>query len=727
MPYRRMNTSDQTCRIGVIGCGAIADLFHLPVLAKLDATKKGISLADPSKARLQEMKEKHGAVNTVENYQDLLGKVDGVIIATPPKFHFAIAKFFLENGIPVLSEKPLVESADEAYQLLSLSRLHNVPLAVNQTRRFFPSYGKIRELIADGVLGKLQRIVYHDGIEFDWPAASQHHFTPSAKGALSDTGIHLLDAISYWVGGEDLTLVESFNDSHGGPEAIATVRLKHQQCDIEVKVSRLGRLQNGFQIIGSQAKIEAGAEDFSEVIVEFNNGKKKKFKCGRKSLKYTDFAEPLIENFVDVVRGKAEPTVSVDDVVGVVDLLEQAYETAQPYPAVWNHYASETIEPAATSRIEVNDQPKILITGASGFLGGRINELLHLANFGIPTPTIRSWTRAARLARFPVDIRRCDILQQDTINEALQDVDIVVHCAKVDTRESIVNGTRRLLEACQKNQVRRFVHISTAEVYGPDVEGNVTEENPTPTTGRAYGDYKIEAEQVVAEFSSRGLETAILRPSLIHGPFSNSWSINLVKRLQSGKWGRFDEHGEGIANLIYVDDLVQAILLCAVHPNAAGQTFNVNGMEKVTWNQYFDLLNEALQLPPLTDISASKSKWRTRMMGIIGGAADMVLDRFEDRIMEIYMRGGWPQRIMKKIKGELDATPDNSELNDLFVRPAYYDDQKIQSLLGYRPLFSLETSIANTLHWMQLHELVSEAPQLNSAKTHPHIQEDALA
>lgn len=722
-----MNKQKMNCRIAVIGCGAIADLFHLPVLAKLEATQGGIVIADPSEARLLEMKNKYNIAEATQDYRELLGKVDGVLIATPPKFHFEIAKFFLENGIPVLSEKPLVETAEEAYQLQSLSHQHKVPLAVNQTRRFFPSYGKIRELIDDGVLGTLQSIVYHDGIEFDWPAASQHHFSSNAKGALSDTGIHLLDAVNYWVGEGSLELVESLSDSQGGPEAMATVRLKHQECDIEVKVSRLGRLQNGFKIIGSRAQIEAGAEDFSEVIVEFNSGSKKKYKCGRKSLKYTDFAEPLLTNFVEVIRGSADPTVSVDDVVEVVELLERAYQSATPYPAAWNRDVEETIQPVSSNEIRVFDNPRILITGASGFLGGRINEIVKLAGYGTPIPTIRNWTRAARLARLPVDIRLCDMLKPETIDEALQDVDVVVHCAKVDTQESIVNGTRNLLQGCVKNQVRRFVHISTAEVYGPDVTGVVTEEHPTPTTGRPYGDYKIEAESVVAEFSSQGLETAILRPSLIHGPYSNSWSINLVKRLQSGKWGRFDEHGEGIANLIYVDDLVQAIMLCAAHPDAAGQTFNVNGMEKVTWNQYFDLLNSGLQRPPLKDISATKSKWRTRMMGMIGSASDLILDRFEDRIMDIYMRGGWPQRVMKKIKGELDSTPDNAELNDLFIRPAYYDDQKIQSMLGYRSTYSLETSIQKTLHWMRLHELISELPEMELLQEDLNVRENVLA
>ena len=98
------NHSGQTVRIGVIGCGAIADLFHLPVLANHPATRNGIALADPSQARLKEMSEKYTPVVTVENYTELLGHVDGVLIATPPQFHFEIAKFFLENNIPVLSK-----------------------------------------------------------------------------------------------------------------------------------------------------------------------------------------------------------------------------------------------------------------------------------------------------------------------------------------------------------------------------------------------------------------------------------------------------------------------------------------------------------------------------------------------------------------------------------------------------------------------------------------------
>ena len=703
-----MNNNKTNCRIGVIGCGAIADIFHLPVLAQLESTKGGIALADPNEQRLAEMANKYSAAHTTTDYHELLGHVDAVIIATPPTLHFPMAKLFLENGIPVLCEKPLTESVEEAQQLRDLSDIHNVALAVNQTRRFFPSYVAIRKLIADGELGQLQSITYHDGIEFDWPAASPHHFVKEAKGAWSDTGVHLLDTICYWLGATP-KLVQSLNDSHGGPEALATVSLEHDGCQCEIKVSRLGKLKNGFEIVGSKGKIAASAEDFAEVVIEYPNGSKKKVKCGSKTLKYTDMAKPLIENFVDVVCNAATPTVSVHDVVGTIKLLEQAYDEVNRYPTPFNDNFDE-IADRIREALPGNANPRVLITGGSGFLGGRIAEIMHLAGIGTPIPTIRKWTRAARLARFDMEIRLLDIMEPDSINAAMQGIDAVVHCAKVDSRESIVGGTRNMLEACVRNGVKRFVHISTAEVYGPDVQDDVNEETPTPKTGRLYGDSKVEAEEVCIEFQAKGVETVILRPSLIHGPYSQSWTNNIAKRLQSGKWGVFDEHGEGIANLVHVDDLVQAILLSAIHPAAANQTFNVNGQDEVTWNDYFELFNDRLELPPLQPISSSNSKIKTWLMGLVSASADLVMNRFEDQIMEIYMRGGLTHKILKRIKGEVDATPASNELHDLFQRTAHYSDTKISELLGYCPTRSLKDEIDSTIHWLCLHELVAKTP-----------------
>ncbi len=703
-------TMDNPTRIAVVGCGAIAELYHLPALKANPRTASSIVLVEPNETRRKQLAEKFEIQRTVGDYTELEGKVDAAIVATPPALHHPISKWLLERGIHVLSEKPLTESMEEAEELVQIAESNNTLLAVNQTRRFFPSYQKLRELIADGTLGDVLQITYHDGIEFDWPAASAHHFSVDAKGSWSDTGVHLLDSVCFWLS-DTPELVESKNDSFGGPEAMATVRLRHRKADIEIKVSRLGRLKNGFMIEGTKGRIEAGAEDFSKLIVEFHGGRKQKIRCGKANLEYTDFAEPMLVNFLDAIDGKAEPLAAGKDVLGTIRLLEEAYLLAHPYPMSWN--ANATRE----QPVVVNSTPRVLVTGASGFLGGRVVEKLLLSGRMSPVATIRSWTRASRIARHPVDIRLCDITDPAQVLAATEGVDAIIHCAKTDDRESIVGGTRNLLDAAKQHGISKFVFLSSAEVYGPDVSGNILESISIAPTGRLYGDAKLEAERVCHDYVSQGVGASILRPSLIYGPFSSSWSMNLAKRLQSGNWGLFEGDGDGVANLIYVDDLIEAMLTCVEKNAARGEVFNVNGPDRVTWNQYFRDFNEALELPPLQTISQGKSRLRTNVMGVVDRVSDMILGRYEDKIMEIYLRGGLACKIMKRIKGELDSTPTSDELGDLYQRKAVYDDAKLRDLVGYEPKYDLALGLKLTIDWLRLHELAPASTHAEAASS----------
>ena len=696
-------TPREKIRLGMIGCGAIAEIYHLPALEKISSATGNTLLVDPNPARLSAMRDKFSVAGCVEDMCALEGKVDGVIVATPPATHFRICKWFLEHGIDVLCEKPLTESIDEAEELVRIAEARGAHLAVNQTRRFFPTYQKIRELIAAGVLGELQSITYHDGVQFSWPAASPFHFAAGAKGAWSDTGVHLLDTICYWL---DPTpqLVESLNDSHGGPEAVATVRLRHRHCEIEIKVSRLGRLMNGFKIIGSKGSIEADTEEFSEVRVNTPRGKTRVYKCGSRRLKYVDFAKPLLENFVEVVAGRAQPAVSGASTLGTIRLLEQAYDQSRPYRMPWNDHSSDLMR---DSLWDAGQRPmRVLVTGASGFVGGRVAEVMLQSGMAEPVAAIRNWSRAARVARYAAAFAICDIRDPCQVNAAVQSVDAIVHCAKTDDRESIVGGTRNLLQAAVKHGVKRFVFLSSAEVYGSEVRGGVTEDCPTEPTGRLYGDAKIEAEQLCREFHSQGVLPTILRPSLIYGPFSSSWTIHIAKRLQSGNWGLFEQCGEGKANLIYVDDLVQAIVRSLTVDAGQGESFNVNGPDKLTWNEYFERFNDAIGLPPLRHIPVGKSRVRTRLMDSLRFVAGKVVDRYKDKLMDIYLRGGWATRLMKQIKGELSSTPSGNELNGLFARDVVYTDKKARELLGYGAQFNIESGLRLSVSWLRHHELV---------------------
>ncbi|MEM8735461.1 MAG: NAD-dependent epimerase/dehydratase family protein [Planctomycetota bacterium] len=691
-------------RVAVIGGGAIAEIFHLPALTQHALSRGNVYVADNNSRRLEDLRSKFDLAGTVEDYRDLAGKVEAVVIATPPQTHYEICKWCLEHGLHVLCEKPLTETTEESETLVELAEQRSLQLVVNQTRRHFPTYQKIRELIAAGELGDIQSIRYHDGIEFDWPAASPHHFSPDAHGTWADTGVHLLDSIVFWLG-EEPTFVESFNDSEGGPEAMATVRLRYREAKIEIKVSRLGRLSNDFEICGTEGTIHADAEEWSEVVIERPDGSRQKFRCGSRQQTYTDFAVPMIDDFLASIQKERPSIAAAASVLPTVRLLDQAYRNAKPYSS----YADSRANHDWASAISMpSDIRRILVTGASGFLGGRVVEVLHESQLAEPVATLRHWTRAARVARQPTEIRLCDITNAAQVHESMRDIDAVIHCAKTDDRESIVGGTDNLLKAAKAAGVKRFVFISTAEVYGPEVSGQIEESSDTPETGRLYGDAKTEAEALCFRAAKDGLHTTVLRPSLIYGPHSTSWSIDIAKRLQSGNWGLFEGKGEGFANLVYVDDLVQAILRSIASSGFAGEAYNVNGPDEVTWNQYFDQFNETLGLEPLKAISTGKSSLRTWVMDRVGSAADFILDRYEDQLMEIYMRGGWASKWMKRIKGELASTPSGNELNDLYSRKAVYVSGKAERELGYRPAFPLAAGLRQTAVWLHRHELLEQ-------------------
>jgi predicted dehydrogenase/nucleoside-diphosphate-sugar epimerase len=707
-------------RIGVIGCGAISEIYHLPALVANPLTREGFALAEPNEKRLQQVKNRFAAKVACKDYRDLIAHVDAVIIATPPQLHYPMTKFFLEHRIPVLCEKPMTELASEARELVLLSEANHTPLLVNQTRRFFPTYQKIRQIIAAGELGRIESISYHDGVDFEWPAASPHHFKPEAKGAWLDTGVHLLDSVCYWLNAQP-KLVQSMNDACGGPEALTTVTLDHAGCQIELKISRLGRLSNSFSIVGSLGSIDAESEDWDEITIRYNDGRKRRFKCASNKLKYPDFAKPMLQNFVDVIRKKADPIASGRSVLGTIELLEQAYEQAQVYPQPWNEHLIDWAQRDCFRQVSQQATQRVLVTGVSGFVGGRVVEAMAISGLFQPVCAVRNWSRCARVATRPVEIVACDIMDRDQVFSAVGKVDAIVHCAYTDDRATIVEGSRNVLDAAARQKISNFVYLSSAEVYGADRVGEVTEVVQLAASGRSYGDAKLEVEGLCERYAAQGVRATILRPALIYGPYGASWSIGVADRLQSGQWGIFEGFGEGYANLIYIDDLIQAIFLALQTPATAPRRFNVNGPETPTWNQYFGKMNHALGLPELQPISSVKSRRTAWFTDTVRGITSSIKARFEEQLMEIYLRGGRASQLMKKLKSHLQNTPSADELNDLFNRKAIYKDDAIRNELGYHPDFNLDAGIAHTLHWMLLHELIRDPTKVASEKTLPAL------
>jgi len=351
---------------------------------------------------------------------------------------------------------------------------------------------------------------------------------------------------------------------------------------------------------------------------------------------------------------------------------------------------------------------RVLVTGGGGFVGGRICEVLQSRGIDVRAG-LRRWGSAARIGRFPVELTLCDVMDPASIDAALEGVTRVVHCA-VGDRQVTVEGTRNMLAAAERAGIERFVHISTTDVYG-NVAGEVTEAAPCASMGKEYGDSKIEAEQVCADFIQRGLPLTILRPTLIYGPFSESWTIEWASRLQARPWLLSREDCQGTCNLVYVDDLVSAVHLALVRDAAVGQVFNVNGSDRPTWQEYFDALNLALGLPELVPQSKAASRLAAQVMQPVRNLAKFLIAHFEDPIMSLYQRSALAKRIMLFAESTIKKTPTTGEF-DLLTKQASFSTQKAAEQLGYEPRVDMAAGIEYSVAWLRHHGYLIADPPL---------------
>ena len=353
----------------------------------------------------------------------------------------------------------------------------------------------------------------------------------------------------------------------------------------------------------------------------------------------------------------------------------------------------------------------ILVTGAGGFIGGWLAETLHMSGAAHVRAGVHRWAGAARVARFPMEIVVCDILDPEDTRRAVAGCKRVIHCAKGPSKDSIVRGTQNMLTAALESGVERFVYLSTAEVYGRRT-GTIDEGTTCEQSGDPYGDAKVEAEKACWEFQGRGLPVTVLRPSIVYGPFSTTWTVEIARKLRSGNWGLFKRHADGMCNLIYISDLVSAIAMATRDERAIGQAFNLSGPERLTWNQYFQAFNAAMALPELRAIEPGRAKLKAALIEPVRTAAKFVRNHFEKPIKQVAARYAPAKQVMKYVEQTMKTSARPSDFS-LFSRQAVYSVSKAERLLGFKPRFELETGLALSVRWLRQVGLV-DAPAQDS-------------
>lgn len=351
---------------------------------------------------------------------------------------------------------------------------------------------------------------------------------------------------------------------------------------------------------------------------------------------------------------------------------------------------------------------RVLITGAGGFIGARIAEVLHCSGLAEVRAGVRRWAGAARIGRFPFEITLCDVTDPAQLRAAAAGARAIVHCARTGPGDA-VPAVRAVLEAAAAAGAERVVHFSSVAVYG-DAAGDVDDSLPPRPTGRAYGDAKLETEAACVEAAKTGLGVVVLRPSIVYGPFGDEWTGNYARQMAAGAWMLPPEYCTGTANLVYVDDVVQAVIRALRTERGLGTAYNINGPERPTWWQYFTALNDALGLPPLARRSAASAQAAARAMQPVRSAAKLAVRRFEGPIRVLAQRSSAAKALMKRAEAAIRQTPTLQEF-DLYRHRVSFNSARAQPLLGYTPAFPLADGVALSAAWMRHHRYLPERPR----------------
>ncbi len=237
--------------------------------------------------------------------------------------------------------------------------------------------------------------------------------------------------------------------------------------------------------------------------------------------------------------------------------------------------------------LEQTQYHKVFVTGALGFVGRAI-----LARY----QELDAETVGLDLHANPsAGVVAGDVSEPDAWQEMINGCDLVIHTAAIVTNNVPpseawrvnVLGTRRVLDAAIQAGARRFVHLSSLAAMRFILEDRADETAPVMPTGNPYVDTKIASEQaVLAAHATCEIPCTIIRPADIYGPGSRPWTIVPVQMIKKGLF-LLPAHGQGVFRAIYIDDLVDGVMLAAENKEGSGQIFIIGGESTVSCEKFF--------------------------------------------------------------------------------------------------------------------------------------------
>ena len=236
---------------------------------------------------------------------------------------------------------------------------------------------------------------------------------------------------------------------------------------------------------------------------------------------------------------------------------------------------------------------RIAVTGATGFVGGAVARRLCATGADVRVAGRRTAARAADLVEAGAEAVDFDLLDEDSWKQVAEGMDVIIHAAAwvdeadVSMAEPLnVTAVEAMVRAAATAGVRRIVHISTVAVYDLLAHEVFTEDiAPDLDQPDPYGATKARGEaRGLALSRQHGVEFVSIRPAMVYGPGSRPWTLGMLKLVSSGTPCVFGR-GDGLCYLLFIDNLVDAIIAACAAPEVNGQCIHLAD-SSLTWNDF---------------------------------------------------------------------------------------------------------------------------------------------
>jgi nucleoside-diphosphate-sugar epimerase len=358
---------------------------------------------------------------------------------------------------------------------------------------------------------------------------------------------------------------------------------------------------------------------------------------------------------------------------------------------------------------------RVLATGASGFIGGRLVEMLVSRGARVRA-TISNLSNQTRLSSLPIEVIRADLDDPAALVRAAEGCSVIFHVAYRfggDAKQQAINfeATRALAEAFAKRGGRRFVHVSSMSAYGDPIDGDLTENGPQKASKDAYSDTKRRIDKFLLEMHrTRGLPATIVQPAIVYGPHGRIWSTDLLHQVRTMRIV-LPARGQGLCNAVYVDDVVSALIAAADRDSAVGESFLISGANPVTWREFYGCYEEMVGKKAVIDTNEAQRLFEKSPLR-------QVLERPPQGWLLAAMRRCVPSRAKKGLKSLVGGRPNrfdaelplflpDGQLRLLYASKTRVRIDKARTVLGYDPAFDLEKGMACTAAWARTANLLA--------------------